>query len=236
MKLSYIVVLAAAGVAAAAFIGVGRPEPAHSQSEDVRRVTVTGAGEVETTPDVASFSFGVETRGSTAEDALGANSEEMRRVIAAVREAGVSREDIRTQNVSLAPQRSDDGRTVTGYVATDSVRAEVDELGRSGTVVDAAVGAGANLVYGPSLSREHQDALYRKALQAALDEARGKAEALAEAGGASVGRVLTIAEQGSQQPYAYERMAALTAAPDTTPVEPGKETIHAQVTVTFALQ
>jgi uncharacterized protein YggE len=237
MKLRYTVGLAALGLAAAALIGVGRPEPARSQGDDARRVTVSGIGRVESVPDVATFGFGVSSRSSTAKEALESNSAAMRDVIEALRSAGVAAKDLRTEQVSLTPQFDENGRTVVGYTATNSVSAKVDELEHAGDVVDAAVQAGANEVSGPALSRDDQAALYTKALRSAVAEARSKAEALAEASDASVGRALTIVEQGTgdgpEPPY-YARMAM--AADGSTPIEPGTEQIQAQVSVTFELQ
>jgi uncharacterized protein len=236
MKTFHVVALVAAGLAVAALSGVARPEPAQSQSDEPRRVTVSGVGSVDSVPDVVSFSFGVETNGAGADDALEANARQMRRVIEALRAAGVSVKDIRTESVSLMPRLDDEGRTIAGYTARNSVRAEVDELARAGGVVDAAVDAGANEVYGLTLAREDQDALYRKALGSALEDARTKAVALADAGGASIGRVLTIVESGSAEPPIAYQSAALAARSAETPIEPGTEQIQARVTVTFALR
>jgi uncharacterized protein YggE len=237
MKRRYALVLAAVGLVAAALVGVGRPEPARSESDDVRRVTVAGMGSVESVPDVATFGFGVSTRSATAKEALDGNAAQTRRVISALRAAGVSAKDIRTEQVSLTPQFDENGRTVVGYTATNSVNAKIDDLGDAGSVVDEAVGAGANQVDGPALSREDQSALYRKALESAVAEARRKAEALADASGASVGRVLTIVEQGTgggPEPIYYAQ--AMMARDGATPIEPGTEQIEAHVTVTFELQ
>jgi uncharacterized protein len=235
MKPMHLGILALVGLAAAALAGVGRPEPARSQDDDSRHVTVSGSGRVASVPDVASFSFGVSSRSATAKGALDANASEMRRVIAALHAAGVASKDIRTEQVSLMPELDENGRVVTGYAASNSVSARMDELGDAGNVVDAAVGAGANQVYGPALSREDQTELYAKALRNAVADARRKAEAVADASNASVGRVLTVVEQGVGGPQPlYEARAAM--ADDSTPIEPGTEQIQAGVTVTFALQ
>jgi uncharacterized protein YggE len=187
-------------------------------------------------PDSAQFSFGVESLGASAKEALDANTAEMRQVIDALRKAGIDLRDLRTQNVSLHPRYGDDGKQVVGYAATNTVSAQIDELARAGTVVDAAVAAGANQVYGPSLVREDRDELYRQALDAAVAEARAKAQTLAEAGGASVGQVVKIVEGAAAQPPMplYERAVAADAA-GSTPIQPGTEKIEATVTVTYAL-
>ena len=54
-------------------------------------------------------------------------------------------------------------------------------LGKSGSLVDAAVRAGANNVDGPNLDTADKSALYDEALKQALGDAKGKAQAIASA-------------------------------------------------------
>ena len=174
------------------------------------------------------------TQGTTAAQALAANSGLARKVIAAVKGAGVSGADVQTESVSLSPSFSDDGSTIVGYTATNSVSATVRELGKAGSLVDAAVSAGANQVSGPSLVRSDQDALYREALRAAVANARAKAQALAGASGLSLGSVRSVVEgSATPQPEAFTKATGDATA--ETPIEPGTQTIEATVTVEFAV-
>jgi uncharacterized protein YggE len=230
MRVVRIGVAVAALLAVAAFAGIGSPEPALSQAEEVQNgITATGMGSVRTVPDRAEFAFGVQTTGRTATQALAANATEMRRVIAALREAGVAAAEIQTQYVSLSPRQSDDGEII-GYTASNTVSARIRDLDRAGAVIDAAVSAGANQVSGPALSRSDATALYRDALRAAYNDARAKAQTLAGAAGVSLGRMLVVVEAGGgPAPIPAERTA------DTgTPIEPGTQEVSATVTVTFA--
>ena len=228
----------AVGVAAAAVLsGIGRPEAARGvePAADARGITTSGTGTVETVPDRASFSFGVETLGETAREALAANGTSVRRVIEALRDAGVDLRDIRTQQISIYPRYADEARAVVGYTASNSVHAQIDGIARAGAVVDAAVGAGANQVSGPMLDRSDREELGHDALRRAVADARAKAEVLADAAGVSLGRVVAVVEgagAGPPLPY-YERAAAADAS--GTPVEPGTERVEATVTVTFAV-
>ena len=86
--------------------------------------------------------------------------------------------ELQTQSVSVSP-RYGAQMAVQGYVAQNSVSATIRQLGQAGAVIDAAVAAGANQVYGPSLVRGDQAELYRRALRAAVDDARASAQALA---------------------------------------------------------
>ncbi len=122
---------------------------------------------------------------------------------------------------------------VQGYAAQNSVSATIAELAQAGAVIDAAVAAGANQVYGPSLARGDQAELYRRALRAALDDARADAQVLAAAANVSLGRVTAVVEGGAPQPLAYAADQARAA--ESTPVEPGTQQVTATVTVTFSV-
>lgn len=238
MKLLSVVVVAVAVAVATALSGVGRPEAASGVepiASAVRGITTSGSGTVESVPDRASFSFGVESLGDTAREALSANGTALRRVIDALREAGVEARDLRTQQISLLSRYSEEGRAVVGYTATNTVRADIESIARAGVVVDAAVAAGANQVSGPTLSRSDRDELSRGALRKAVADARAKAEVLADAAGVSLGPAVAIVEGAtSQPPLPYYERAVADAASGTT-VQPGTERIEASVTVTFAL-
>jgi uncharacterized protein YggE len=235
MNAARIAVVAAGLLALAALSGVARPERATSAStvEDQNGVTVAGTAAIAATPDRATFSFGVLTRARTAAEALAANNAEARKVIAALVAAGIDRKDLRTETVSLSPRTSDDGETILGYTAENSVSAVLRNLDRAGVVIDAAVKAGANQVNGPSLEASERDRVYRDALKAAVADARAKAQVLAAASGRTLGRVETVIESSYSTPVVMSKAA--DAAP-STPIEPGTQDIQATVTVTFALQ
>ena len=102
-------------------------------------------------------------------------------------------------------------------------------------MIDAAVNAGANQVYGPTLSRGDQSELYRQALKAAVANARASAQALAEAANVSLGRVTAVVEGGgAPQPMP---LAAAAKAEDagSTPIEGGTQQVTATVSVTFSV-
>jgi uncharacterized protein len=234
-----IVAVALLVLAAAALAGVGRPDAVRSADSDpadqTRSIAVNGTGSVDAVPDRATFSFGVDVRGETASEALSAASAAVRRVTDAVKTAGVDRKDVQTQDISLSAVTSSDGRHIDGYAASASISVRARDLDRAGALVDAAVAAGANNVYGPSLDRSDADELANKALADALADARRKAEALAAAAGGSLGQVLSINESGaSVPPMPYAARDAATLSSDV-PIEPGTQEIQASITVVFEL-
>jgi uncharacterized protein YggE len=197
-------------------------------------ITVTGTGTANAVPDVADWSFGVQSDAETASGAMSAAAEATRRIIDALRDAGIEQRDLRTENVSLYPRTTDDGRAVIGYTASSSVHATVRDLDRAGAIVDAAVRAGANEIYGPTLRIDDTRAQYQAAAEAALDDARARAEALAARAGLTLGVPVAIVDSGGGSPMpAYDR--ALAGAESAVPIEPGVNEVTAALTVTFAI-
>ncbi len=218
-------------VVAALLAAVSVPGSASSAAAETGGLTVQGTASVAAVPDRAELSFGVESQGQTAKAALAANAAEMRRVIAAVKAAGGT--DVKTQSVSLSP-RYNERNEVQAFVATNTVSAAVKEISRAGALIDAAVNAGANQVYGPSLSRSDQGELYRNALKAAVADARASAQALASASNLSLGRITAIVEGGGSAPQPYA-VADKAMEGGSTPIEPGTQQVAAVVSVTFAV-
>ena len=94
--------------------------------------------------------------------------------------------------------------------------------------------AGANQVYGPSLSRSDQSELYRNALKAAVADARASAQVLAAASKLALGRITAVVEGGGgPQPVPFAAEKAMDAG--STPVEPGTQQVKAAVTITFSV-
>ena len=150
-----IAALVVAAAAVVAFAGVGRPDSAGGAAKPSGGITVNGTGTITSVPDEATFTVGVQTQGSTAREALASNSEQMRRVIAAVRSAGVAKDDVQTQDVSVSANYSEENR-IDGYTADNSVLVTIHGLSSAGKVLDAASNAGANQVYGPTSQPERR--------------------------------------------------------------------------------
>jgi uncharacterized protein YggE len=225
-------ILLVAGVllVAAAIAGVAQPRLGRSATPSAgSTITVTGDGTVDSTPDQASFDFGVTTNGATAAEALSRNSAQAGSIIDALKKAGTASSDIQTTQVSLWPQTSNDGSRITGYQASNSVEAKA-AIGRAGSLVDAAVAAGANNVDGPNLDTADKSSLYAQALKQALGAAKAKAQAIADAAGLTLGSVVKVQEGGSSEPVP---MFAQAKAAEGVPIEAGTQQIQASVTVIY---
>jgi hypothetical protein len=219
-------------LAAAALAGALRPEGASAVDPPAGTdtVTVSGTGLVISVPDRAVVSAGVETRAATARAALSANGAAMQKVLDALRARGGR--DMTTQTVSLSTAFDENGQP-NGFVASNVASAETT-LGEAGALIDAAVAAGANTIYGPSLARSDADELYRQALEKAVGDARVRAAILAEAAGRELGRVTAMTESGSPElPMVAKDAAAMR---ESTPIVSDAQETTATVSVTYELR
>lgn len=222
LGVALVALLAGAGGA----VGSSSARPGHS-------IVVSGSGSVATIPDKAQLSLGVSSDAKTAAAALRANAADMTKVIAAVKAQGIAADDIQTRFVSLSPRYTQNGDGIVGYTATNSVTVTLRVLAKTGSVIDAAVDAGANQISGPDLSRSDQNALYRAALRAAVSNARAKAQAIAKASGLTLPRITDVTESTAGPPIPLTDAKTGVATP--TPIEPGTQLVQATVTARFSV-
>ncbi len=203
--------------------------PAPGKSGDVQRtVSVSGTGIVRSAPDEAVVSLGVQTQAASAEAAIKQNAARIVDVVQALMADGIKKDDLATSNISLYPTYDSKGIEVTGYTASDQLDVTVRDISKVGPVIDDAVTARANLVGGVTFRVSDRNEGVGGALQAAVADARGKAEVLAAAADARLGRVVSIVETSAITPPPI--FAERAAAAESTPILP--PTIETQVSVT----
>lgn len=230
--------------------------PAAALGAVERTVSVEATATIKVPNDSASFGLGVSlTRGSRGA-ALRAVSANLNRVITAVQAIpGVGDGDVKTGRVAV------DRVGRSRYRASEGIGVTLHEPSKAGDLVQAAIGAGATGVRGPSYFVGDTETAYTNALGAAFQKAKAKAAALAAQAGATLGQALTINEGGKPEIVPFEDKAA--AAPESgaacgvtsqpapgpvakraasdvcapaPPTKPGVSTVTATVGVIFALQ
>jgi uncharacterized protein YggE len=142
--------------------------------------------------------------------------------------------NLQTAEISLTPNTNQSGTQIISYTASNQVTATTTSIARSGTIIDVAVAAGANLASGPTLTESDQLQLEREALRAAVDNARDLAEAVASAAGVTLGAVQTVTEESNSSPV-LPSFAATATPKATTPVEAGTVQTEEDAVVTFAI-
>lgn len=215
----------------------------NSDTKDRRTITVQGQGKVQAVPDMATLSIGVSQDGPSAEAVSARVRADIGKVLEAVKAQGIPDKDVQTQYYAVQPKWDwTNGRQRRiGFTVSNQVAVKVHDLKKVGSLLSAVTEAGATSVNGPDFDFDNPQQLERKALAAAMDDAKAKAAVLAEAGGASLGEVVTIEQNGEiawpiRRAFAAGKAAMLAAPSAPEPVETGEQTFTSNVTVTFVLK
>jgi uncharacterized protein YggE len=223
------------GFGANALAGDGGSGPASAPTPP-RTITVTSTASVGTAPDEAVLEFGMRSEGADSGAAYDANGTKSDAVLAALLDAGLTKDDVETQSQNVDRQTKDRGtpseRTV--YVASTQISVTVHDLKAVSSVIAAAVNAGADSVHGLRFQVGDQTSARQDALAAAVRGAKRKADAIAAAAGTSVSGVVQVREESSNsRPYYYRGEAlASFAVPAAAPAIVAPQTVSTQVTVT----
>ena len=207
-------------------------------------LAVHASATTRTTPDLAIVTLGVLARGDSAANAQQAQSARMQSVLDAARRAGAQDADIQTVGFSLEPQYAyarGQAPRITGYVSRNTVAIRLRDLSKVSGLIDATVAQGANELHGIQFTFQDEEASREAARAQALQTARRRAEAYAEAAGMNVVAIRSIVEPGSTLPPdrrrdGYAVGAVLEQAAAAANVSPGQLDNQASVTVVFALR
>ncbi|GAB4386390.1 SIMPL domain-containing protein [Albidovulum sp.] len=204
-------------------------------------ITVTGEGNVERAPDLATVFLGVVSEERTATAALAQNSQRLGAVMRSLTESGIEARDIQTSGLSLGPRYRYDDKggppVVTGYVASNTVSARLRDLDKVGTLLDRVVADGANTLNGLTFGLQDDSAARDEARRRAVADARGKAQLYVKAAGARLGRILSISEAdgpSGPQPKMMMEMAAADRA-GGVPVASGEISLSSRVTIVWEI-
>ena len=209
-------------------------DPPSSTAKPSRTITVTSTATVTAKPDEAAVSLGVRSEDPDSATSMTQNAKDMQAVLDALKAAGISEPDIQTLDLRLDQHVANRGQPAERrtFVATNSIQVTIHDLGTVGSVIDAAVAAGADSVNDIRFQLADPNTIRTDALTQAVRGARTKADALARAAGASVVRVVTIDEQAFRVPvhHASYRAFAVAAVPAPTPVV-APDSLQVSVTV-----
>lgn len=207
--------------------------PLNASAAD-KTVTVTGEATVSVAPDTAVIRIGVTSQGKTAREASDANSHKMTTVLAAIKENGIPDRDVQTSRLTLQPQYDANKAGpahLLGFQVTNQVTVKIRDIDKLPNILDKAIGAGANEMSGIEFVVSEQSKLLDQARDEAVADAHRKAALYAKAGGAKLGAVVSITEEGVAAPP--RPIAALRAS--GVPVAPGERELRAVVTVSYEL-
>lgn len=159
-------------------------------SNQYRQVTITGTGRVSYQPDLALITLGVQIdKVAQAEEALSQLNTKVAGITSALEAVGIAKENIQTQSYSLYPQYDyrDNVSVVGGYSANQQLTIKVDNYNEDpeklSKAIAAASKAGANQILSLSFDSSSISELKQEARLKAIEDAKSKSGALAQAAG-----------------------------------------------------
>jgi uncharacterized protein YggE len=218
-------------------------------------VSTSGTATTRVQPDKFSVTVGVETNGTTAQEAADVNTALVADVIAALRGLGIAEADISTSSYNVYPVYGNrpaadacimiyptppeclPGTEITGYVASNTVTVTLDADGDvdAGQVIDTAIEAGANTVQGAYffLSQERQLEVQEGLITEAIENARQRATVAASAVGMGIDGVKSISLNDVYFPV-FARDVSV-AQEGGTQILPGQQEVTMTVHVVYVM-
>lgn len=196
----------------------------HELEAPEHTVVVAGYGEVIAAPDFATITLGVHTKGDTAENASIQCTERMQSVIDAAIGLGVRKADVSTTGIDIEAEIKEADGSIIGYTARESITIIARNVSLANSIMSTAIDTGASEIYSISYSITDASAAYRRALAAAMEDARSKADAIAEASSLTLGAIIGVEEA----PYDDNKLIGVT-------FESSAIAVSAGVTVTYKI-
>jgi uncharacterized protein len=202
-----------------------------------RKITVSGEGSVFAAPNRATATVGVRTENQNLQSAQAENAEKSNAMLAALRNLGIAKDDIKTADFRIDPIYTyEDGKQLfQGYRVTHLYNITIRNIAQAGLIIDTAVENGANEIMNIQFSVAEPQELYNRALSMAVVDSYNKAQTVARTLGIQTSiSPLTITEEtqkGSPGPFLVASLD--TSSGSGTPIEPGKLEIKATVTGTY---
>ena len=232
-----LMTLAAPAVASAqSQPGGSSPMQVHAMAQQPA-LNLSAYGEVKVAPDQATINFGVVTEAPTAQEAMAQNAQQMTRVVAALRRAGIVERDIQTSGLNLSAQydyQQNEPPKLRGYQAVNRVTVTINDLTKVGTTADAVVAAGVNQIDGISFGLKDPSAAEDQARRLAVQALQAKAQLYAQALNVQLAGIRNLSEGGGYAPQPPQPMFAARAVAlesrDSTPVAAGELTVRIDIT------
>lgn len=200
---------------------------------------VNGSSFVTAAPDMASINLGISVQDPALKTAQEQANQTAQDVLDALLALGIPKEDITTSNYNVSPvyDYSGETTTLTGYRVTNQLQITLRDLTKLNDAVDTAVEKGANEIGSLSFGVLDQSPLYAQALQGAIADAQGKAEAMAKAAGKTLGRLIQVVEQSAGAAVMYEQRsyAVMDSAAGGTNLQAGQTEVRASVKLVYEL-
>lgn len=227
----------------ASFLLTLSPASADEQSMYVKdTISVSGSGEVSAEPDQATVLLTVSAINKNVNSAKLEADDKYQAVLAAAKNQGVAKSEIKLSSISLNPEYQwlNNTQTLIGTRVSRSLSITLNDINRVAPLLQELVEGGVSNIDGVQTGFKNRATLERKALLAAIADAKDKAIFLAKQFDKELGSAYTISEHNRSQPMVLNHsegmMRAKTMSADLPQEQFGTQKVVASVSVVFHAQ
>ena len=214
---------------------------AFAAENDAPHINVSATASMEVAPDIAKINFDVNGTGNNASEAAAASASKMEVMRRALLGCNILSDDIITTSYTLYPELNNKGK-VTGYTAKNSLTIKVKDIAKAGSVIDKLSSAGIDRINNVTFDVENKSLYRNKLLAQAVENARQEAAVVANAGGRSIGKLLSAnINSYNNYPRTYGNIMLKAASADeaaapSTNLVAESITLKASVDTVFLMQ
>ena len=224
-------------------------------SENAATITVSGTGEINAVPDIATVTYTIRAEGKTITDAQNAEAKISKAAMTMLASMNIAEKDIKTEGYNSYPKYSNDyggpevmmyprpgKQVITGYEASETVVVKVRATDKTATVIENLGKAGVKEINGPSFTIDDPDKLQSDARAEAIDDAKEKAKVLEKQLGVRLGKIVNFSENGNYPMYYAKGMMAMggdgvsVAESGAPTLSTGEQKITSNVTITYEIR
>lgn len=208
-------------------------------------LTVSGTSSIKVVPDLVSINFNIEGKGQTMQEAKDQSAKIYEDFKTKMIGLGFKEEELKTTNYNVYENYEWTGsRSVkNGYISSQSIVLEIslNDSKQAGDAISQGIDAGARVSYMEyKLTTESQNKYKAQAMKLAAQDAKSKAEAVAQGFGKKVGKLIsTTTSEYSYAPWRssmdmasgmiYEEKISLE-------IQPTEQEIYASITARYEMK
>ena len=181
---------------------------------DFNRPTISVSGQAKkfVRPDIGQINFSVLAQADDVSKAETEATNKIKKVIEALKEAGIAENDIKATNYSISPRY---GRTkaisniyppdipsdIIGYEVSQNLEVKIRDTKKTGEIISKVAGAGANQIGGLSFTIEKPEVVQAELRKQAIEDAKKNARELEKDLGMRLGKIISFNESGGYPIY-----------------------------------
>ena len=218
-----------------------------------RQINVSGEGKVAIKPDIATFTAAVVTQAGKIGEAQSENTKRSNEMLAFLKGSGVEEKDLKTIGYFINPQYQYDSKPciqiypspcpqnpprIVSYEVRHTIEVKVRDLNKVDDLLAGVVEKGANEVSSIQFRVDDEEKVLAQARKEAIENAKTKAEILAEDLGVRLAKIVAFSESGGGPIFtrSFEALGKggdFGGAAPTPQVEPGEQEVRSFVNVVY---